>query len=81
MNMKDKKRIVKRIMQFCPYDWAKDKKDVEKALGYWLKEDDMWRDLVPGDNFYCCETGGFRFKKSNSGRRYIETIPVRIYID
>jgi len=73
--MKNKKEIVKKIMKMCPYDWAKNQEDVEKSLGYWLKEDDMW-----GENLGS-QTGGFVFLKTKSGRRYIETLPTRIYID
>jgi len=75
--MKNKDDIVRKIMKFCPYDWAKDKEDVSRTLGYWLNEDKwVWDDKHLGG-----QTGGFRFMKTKSGHRYIETIPTRIYID
>lgn len=67
-------------MKYCPYDWAKDKEDVKRSLGYWLKEDAMWKD-VKYNNEWSRQTGGFSFKITKTGKRYMETIPTRIYID
>lgn len=80
--MKDLKEVAKKIKKYCPYNWAEeeDLDDIVRIIGYWLKEDDVWKDVKFGDEF-TCQTGGFSFKKTKSGNRYIETIPVRIYID
>ena len=80
--MKDLMKVAKKIKQFCPYDWAERESlnRLVEIIGYWLKEDAMWKDIKYNQDFYC-QTGGFSFKITKSGRRYIETIPVRIYID
>jgi len=64
--------LKKWIMSNCPYEWAKNEKNVEKSISQWLNDDTIWD---------CCETGGFKFARSKTGRRYIETIPRRKYID
>ena len=66
-------------MKYCPYDWARDKKSVVKALDDWIIFN-MWKDVDFSDKHFL-EAGGFRFKVTKTGRRYLETIPIRIYID
>ena len=73
--MKKQETIIKQIMKFCPHKWAKDPEQVRTSLGYWLKEDDMWGKGLGW------QTRGFIFKKTKSGRRYMETLPVKIYLD
>ena len=72
------KDIVKKIMQFCPYDLAKDVADVEETVKNWIKsENELWDGCLET----CWQTGGFVFKRAKSGRRYIEVVPSRIYFD
>ena len=70
--MKDKKTIAKKIMKYCPYDWANTLEKVITSLNHWIADEEMWNGW---------QTGGFEFKKTKKGRRYIEIIPIRIYVD
>lgn len=73
--MKNRKLIVKKIMEYCPFSWAQNEEEVESHVDYLFSNNDQSFDFT-GE-----ECGGFKYLKTKKGRRYMETIPARIYID
>jgi hypothetical protein len=72
--MKDINTIARQIRKICPFDWAKDLEVIKISIPSWIKEG-MWDKYLGGS------TGGFIFKRTKKGKRYLELEPIRIYID
>lgn len=42
--MKDKKKIVEKIMKFCPYNGLRlNKEFANEALEEWMNKEDLWK--------------------------------------
>ena len=68
--MKSKEdKLIKWIMDVCPYPWARDINHVSQFVKH-LKD-------KPIKHF---ESGGFAFRKTKTGKWYLETKPMRKYV-